>query len=576
MDNEPLIVNTGKPVINKNKKAAHKTKNKVENNKNKVISNKEYEQFKYDDSQFLDDFISNNSDIHYFNVEYGEHEEELLTMDEEEEKYLNKSLIDDSKFGYDKENPQKDYNKEIEENEEKKLKDSDERTYIQCKKYLDNVEEDLEEIVYVQPIKNIHSKLSKNIDKLIVKFDNVLDKPINKRKKKNDYNDEDTKEYDTYENDQTKLSIDDDYYYQQYSNYSNVIKSCKPIQDHSESSHFDKIKYPNEYYEVQYVNGRNENLPAKNINQPCLETSKYVYNHNKYIKTSKLISQRFGFIYARCSRKNDVSIETQRSLCFQYAQQKKIKLLPFGYVYDNNISARNMNNLKYELGFWSKYLESNSHIIIYSVDRLSRNLVKGLLYLDDMLKKNISIHFVNDQLIYCNDMSAATKSMVQYQLQIAENFSNITSEKIKATIKRKKEEGNIYGSAPYGFEVKMVNNIRKHVPNPEELNNVVCIANQYNYIRDNFHCMTETHGIAKTETNVYKTLKRWCNRKGLLNRKNETFTTPEIKRILDINTKYADIIANVITNVITNVIITSTPNTSNFRKRKTYIKYQDM
>jgi len=114
----------------------------------------------------------------------------------------------------------------------------------------------------------------------------------------------------------------------------------------------------------------------------------------------------------------------------------------------------------------------------------------------------------------------------------------------------------------------MVNNIRKHVPKHDELSNVHFIAEQYNYIWDNFHCMTETLGIPKTESNVYKTLKRWCNRNGMVNRKNELFTTPEIKRILDINNKYADIISSVITN--------STPKHKHKHSRKTYNKYLDM
>ena len=559
MDSEQLIV---KPVIKKN----HLSKSKKEPEPIQELNLEPIHKpkpFEYDDIQFIDEFVNNIDDKHIFKVEYGEHEEEPLTFDEHDqidEYHLNEPLNDDSDSESDKE--EQKYKDSAEQIDEYHLNaplndgsDSDEQADNHIEKYLENVEEELEEIVFTQPTKHkkTHSKLNENIDKLSIKLDNVLDKHINKRNKKSHQNDQD---------DQDEPTNNDAYYYLQYSNHSNVIKSCKPLHDNPAYAHFDKKLYPNEYYEVQYVSGINEYLPAGNINQPCLETAKHVYYHNKYIKTPK---QTQGFIYARCSRENDVSIETQRSLCFQYARQNNIKLLPFGYVYDNNISARNMDNLNYELGFWSKYLQPNSHIIIYSVDRLSRNLIKGLLYLDDMLKKNISIHFVNDQLIYCNNMTAATKSMVQHQLQIAENFSNVTSEKIKATIKRKKAEGHVYGPAPYGFEVQIINGIRKHIPKTDELNNVHRISQQYNYIFDNFYRMTETRSIPKTETNIYKTLKRWCNRNGLFNRKNELFTTPEIKRILDINNKYSDIISSVITK--------STPKR---KHAKTYNKFEDM
>jgi len=149
---------------------------------------------------------------------------------------------------------------------------------------------------------------------------------------------------------------------QNYNN-SNVISEIIPIK--KVESHFDKDNYPNEVYKAIMLNGKVEEYKANDIHSYSLETHKYIYEHNQQITRTKA-NKTNGFIYARCSTTNDISIETQRQACFAYAKAMNIKLVSYGYQYDNNVSARNMNNLKYELGFWEKRIPEDGNLIIYS------------------------------------------------------------------------------------------------------------------------------------------------------------------------------------------------------------------
>ena len=313
----------------------------------------------------------------------------------------------------------------------------------------------------------------------------------------------------------------------QNSNNSNVIKEIVP--KYKIYANFDKEQYPDEVYKITMLNGKEEEYKACDIHSYSLETHKYIYQHNE---KNKLIYPT-GFIYARCSTTNDISIETQRQACFNYAKTKNIRLLPFGYQYDNNVSARNMNNLEYELGFWEKYIPENSNVIIYSVDRLSRHLLKGIQFLDKLLERGIQIHFVSNELIYKTNMSSATKSMVQQELQTAEKYSNMTSEKIKGTFKRLREEGHVFGRAPYGYKNINIDGIRKRVRNDSEYDNINKIIQRYRNYIENFEMYPENVGVKRTYNNIMDALMRWCNRNGLKYRNGQSYTRAQLNKIVD-------------------------------------------
>jgi DNA invertase Pin-like site-specific DNA recombinase len=324
------------------------------------------------------------------------------------------------------------------------------------------------------------------------------------------------------------------YYAEFGQEYDNINVVVKLIPNDKKYAHFNNERYPEEIYKAVMFNGEEKKLPAKDISNEALETGKVVYEHNQQLAvTGQPISGK-AFIYARSSRTNDISIETQRKVCLQYAMTNCLELLPFGFQNDNNVSARNMNNLKYELGFWKDYIPDNSHILIYSVDRLSRNLIKGMQFLDEMAARNIKIHFVTHELVFHSSISAAGRSMIQQELQTAEKFSNIASEKIKTTMKRLREEGHVFGLAPYGYKNVLVNNIRKRIPDNKEQDNIKIINSQYTYIMNNWKNNPETTQLRYSNICILRILSRWCNRTGLKNRKRTNYSISQIKNIIQI------------------------------------------
>ena len=316
-------------------------------------------------------------------------------------------------------------------------------------------------------------------------------------------------------------------------NNSNVIKSISP--KHSDRAHFNKDTHPNEVYNVKFLGTFEEifETKASDINEYALDTHKYIYEYNKSFvgkvhNTNKLI----GFIYARSSSDNTVSIETQRQVCFKFARENNIKLSDFGFQFDNNISARNMNNIKHELGFWKDYIDDGSHVIIYSVDRLSRHLINGMKYLDEMVAKGITFHFVTNELKYGPESTATQKGMIQTLLIEAEKFSNMTSEKVKTTRKRLIAEGNELGVAKYGFKVVLVNGIRKKLLCQEEQENIRKIKEKYQDVSDNFEDYQRTENVQRSFLSIYRFISRWCVRSNIKYRKGQPFSDLKIREIV--------------------------------------------
>ena len=318
-------------------------------------------------------------------------------------------------------------------------------------------------------------------------------------------------------------------------NNSNVIKSISP--KHSDRAHFNKDTHQDEVYNIEFLgtnDGETYETNASDINAYSLDTHKYIYEYNKSLLGQKGIktNKSLGFIYARCSSDNTVSIETQRQVCFKFARDNNIKLCNFGFQFDNNISARNMNNIKHELGFWKDYIEDGSNIIIYSVDRLSRHLINGMKFLDEMVSRDITFHFVTNELKYNSDSSATQKGMVQTLLIEAEKFSNMTSEKVKTTRKRLLAEGNELGPAKYGFKVVLVNGIRKKLLCQEEQENIRKIKEKYQDVSDNFEDYQRTENVHRSFLSIYRFIARWCVRNGIKYRKEQSFSEMKIREIV--------------------------------------------
>jgi DNA invertase Pin-like site-specific DNA recombinase len=327
--------------------------------------------------------------------------------------------------------------------------------------------------------------------------------------------------------DEKKTISKQDKTFKQSKDGSNIIKSLYPL--NMNHANFNNQLYPNETYTATFINDSVKEIQAIDINEYTLDTQKIIYNHNKSINQDNI--KGTAVIYVRCSSANDISIETQITACLKHAKENSLILT--GYYKDNGFSGRFGSNLKKgELGFWTQYLNNDTHFIVYSVDRLTRHLLSGIQYLDSLDKRNISTHFVNNKIIYNSTISAMHKHMVQQELQIAEKYSNDTSEKIKGTLQRLKNEGHCFGGRiPYGVKRIIVDGIRKQIPNPIEVDNMKLIKAKYYDIWKNFGIYS---GYIKNKTNFYiiNYIVKWCEEENIKHRNNQKMTENQIKTII--------------------------------------------
>ena len=156
-----------------------------------------------------------------------------------------------------------------------------------------------------------------------------------------------------------------------------------------------------------------------------------------------------------------------------------------------------------------------------------------MLCLDNLNKRNITIHFVTNNIVYNKDISSANRAMIQTELMTAEKQSNDTSEKIKGTLKRLKAEGHVIGKAPYGFSNIIVNGIRKRSVNKAEKENITQIKNKYIHIHENIDEYLEKDKIRRGQSSIITYIMRWTARTGLKHRKGNAFTFSQIKSIVN-------------------------------------------
>ena len=202
-------------------------------------------------------------------------------------------------------------------------------------------------------------------------------------------------------------------------------------------------------YLVTFMDNSNQEMKQSDISESVIATYNIISNHNQSFAGMNYS----GIIYTRISSPNCVSIETQTATCLQYAKDNGIKLVEttYGYLEDNGVSGRFMKNLKYELGFWDMWFNSGQNLIIYAVDRLSRNHEKGMQFIATMLNRGLTIHFVTEQIVLSNT-DRSKMDMLSKLLQQSQDFSDQISSRVKNTFTRLRNEKKYFsGNTKYGF-----------------------------------------------------------------------------------------------------------------------------
>jgi len=192
---------------------------------------------------------------------------------------------------------------------------------------------------------------------------------------------------------------------------------------------------------------KNKNI---NINDLCTNFSK-----NK-------ISNFDAIIYCRISTSNQIfgtSLESQKLLCQNYCLKNNFNIKS---TIIEIKSAKTMNNQEALYTFINS--NENLNLIVYDPSRLSRNLKDYVDFMDYCKKKNIIIHFVQDELITSNNLDC---KKILSEIIDGESESKNIGLRVKRSINYRKSRGIYKSSIPkYGY---LYNKKQLFVNNEEQL-----------------------------------------------------------------------------------------------------------
>jgi DNA invertase Pin-like site-specific DNA recombinase len=180
------------------------------------------------------------------------------------------------------------------------------------------------------------------------------------------------------------------------------------------------------------------------------------------IHNDVIIYCRISTLNPKVKQHNNTSLSVQEKVCRDYCSNSD-------YTVSNVITEVSSAYNKLPTRLNNEVIHPNNsgkRVVIYAVDRFSRNTDFGYQLLKEAKKYNIVIDFVSDSFTTAND-----RHILQIKAEIlrAEHESRITGTRIKELNKIKRAKGWVFGSkAPYGYKFKMINGIRKHVPNHNE------------------------------------------------------------------------------------------------------------
>jgi DNA invertase Pin-like site-specific DNA recombinase len=108
-------------------------------------------------------------------------------------------------------------------------------------------------------------------------------------------------------------------------------------------------------------------------------------------------------------------------------------------------------------------IPNNSNIIIYNITRFSRNVLQGLSVLDKLNKRGVKIYSVMEKCWYHSNATTADKHLFRSTLCVAENESNMISDRVRGSFSYIRSQGGHIGKVPYGFEAYRDDNKRRKI-----------------------------------------------------------------------------------------------------------------
>jgi site-specific DNA recombinase len=173
-----------------------------------------------------------------------------------------------------------------------------------------------------------------------------------------------------------------------------------------------------------------------------------------------------GVIYTRVSTKEqaetNLSLETQKKFCDEYAKKEGIKVLSFfGGTYES-AQTDERKQFKKMLDFVRRSKQHISYIIVYSFDRFSRS-GENAIYIASELKKQDILILAVTQLTDATTPSGKLQQNIQFIFSQYDN--DLRRQKTIAGMREMLYKGEWCVQAPVGYDIVTINSERKIVMN---------------------------------------------------------------------------------------------------------------
>jgi DNA invertase Pin-like site-specific DNA recombinase len=154
-----------------------------------------------------------------------------------------------------------------------------------------------------------------------------------------------------------------------------------------------------------------------------------------------------NIIYCRVSNLKDTSYSfvTQENICTNYCKENNFKIHEVYKEFKSGASG--LNKLLIKLINFNKRI----NLIIYDSTRFTRSKDMGISLIKLCMKKNITIHFVKENIILDNETFGKYEELVNHLLKESENERNTIRNRSIDSINLRKAMGLCLGNSPFGF-----------------------------------------------------------------------------------------------------------------------------
>ncbi len=134
--------------------------------------------------------------------------------------------------------------------------------------------------------------------------------------------------------------------------------------------------------------------------------------------------------------------------------------IPAENVFEEKVSGRSRKD-RAELAAMIRSLRGGDHVYIHSIDRLGRSLIDLTQLVDEMVSKEVTVHFLKENLTFSQERNDITGNlMLQVLGAIAEFERNLIRQRQREGIEKAKRAGK-YRGRPTSIDRESVGQLLK-------------------------------------------------------------------------------------------------------------------